>query len=178
IIPGETTWRDALTILEDDTSLANIEQQQSEESGAVAIEWARADGAPCCQLGSEDGDVVNFIFLRTTPDISFGEAIDVIGFPSYLVGTPFSEDQAIMNLIYPNIPLVLYVFVAGETGDIQRASEIIGILYLTEDDMERLLDTAEPGLHVWEGFESYQYYDEGEFEITPIPTITPAEDGE
>lgn len=175
ITPGETAWSDALTILEDDATLADPQVQSDEESGAVVAEFQQIDtGVPCCQMFSESGDVVDILFLRTTPDITLGELIEAKGEPAYLIGSPFSDEQAIMNLIYPDIPMVIYAFVPGTTGELTEDSEIIGVLYLKASDIETLFETSEPGLQEWEGYQSYQYYEESELEITPSVTLTPS----
>ena len=174
-MPGETPWGDALTILEDDATLADPQVQSDEESGAVVAEFQQIDtGASCCQMFSETGEVVDILFLRTAPDVTVGDLIDAKGEPAYLIGSPFSDDQAIINLIYPDIPMVIYAFVPGTTGELTEDSEIIGVLYLKPSDIETLFETSAPGLQEWEGYQSYQYYDESELEITPSVTLTPS----
>jgi hypothetical protein len=77
-----------------------------------------------------------------------------------------------MSLVYPEVPMVVYVFVAGtEEGELSEASEIIGSLYFTPEDMELLLQTQE--LHAWDGYKSYAAYSEDEFAVTPSVTLTP-----
>lgn len=175
ITPGETEWGEALTILEDDTTLTDPQTQADEESGAVVAEFQQIDSdIPCCQMFTELGDVVNIIFLRTAPDVTLGDLIESKGEPAYLIGSAFSDDQAIMNLIYPDIPMVIYAFVEGTSGSLTEDSEIIGILFLTPDDMTTLFEQSTPGLQAWEGYDTYQYYDESELEITPSMTATPS----
>ncbi len=171
IIPGETAWRDALTIIEDDDSLRNMETRSEENSQAVVAEWQQLDGGACCQMVSLDGETVNLVFLRLAPNLTVGQLIARNGVPAYVLGTPISDDQAIINLVYPELKTIIYTFVAGITGMLSADSEIIGVLYVTPEDMELLLKTS--NLNVWEGYETYQYYDEGEFEITPSVTLTP-----
>jgi hypothetical protein len=115
------------------------------------------------------------MFLRTAPNMTLGEVIDAKGEPAYLIGSPFSEDQAVINLIYPNVPMVLYAFVEGTTGTLSENSEIIGMLYLKQSDMDLLMQTSE--LQAWEGYQSYQAYEESELEITPSVTLTPTPGG-
>jgi hypothetical protein len=175
ITPGVTSWSDALTILEDDTTLGDPTPQSDEESGAVVAEFQQINSnVPCCQMFSESGELVDVVFLRVAPRVTLGELIDSKGEPAYLIGSPFSDDQAIMNLIYPDIPMVVYAFVAGTSGTLTEDSEIIGILYLKDSDMQTLFETSQPGLQAWEGYQSYQYYDESELEITPSVTETPS----
>jgi hypothetical protein len=70
---------------------------------------------------------------------------------------------------------VVYAFVPGTDGSITEDSEIVGILYLKPGDMEVLLQTSE--LQAWEGYMSFQAYEESELEITPSVTLTPTPGG-
>jgi hypothetical protein len=171
IIPGQTAWGDALTMLEDDTTLENVKVQESEDSPAKAAEFQPKGGTVCCQIFTQDGEKVSVIFLRVAPTVSLGDLIEVHGDPTYLVGSQYSEDQAVMNLIFPEESLVVYAFVPGTTGALSESSEIVGILYLTPSDMDLLIKTS--NLHVWDGFKSYTDYDTSEFEVTPEITLTP-----
>lgn len=176
ITPGVTSWSDALTILEDDATLSDPQVQTDEETSAVIAEFQQLDsGVSCCQIYSETGEVVDIIFLRTAPTTTLGQLIDAKGEPAYLIGSPYSDDQAIVNLIYPEIPMVVYAFVPGATGSITEGSEIIGVLHLKQRDIDLLLQTSE--LQAWEGYMSYQAYEESELEITPSVTLTPTPGG-
>jgi hypothetical protein len=88
------------------------------------------------------------------------------------VVSEFTSDQAIASVVYPDVPMVVYVFIAGaETGELSASSEIIGTLYLTPDQMDLLIQTT--ALYEWDGYKSYKEYSESEFDITPSVTLTP-----
>lgn len=174
ITPGETSWRDVLDTLEDDPTLENVQPQADENTNAAAAEWQQRGGSPCCQAFSEDGETLSILFLRTAPQMTVGEVIGTHGDPVYAVGSPFSDNQAIVNLIYPDVPMVVYAFVAGSEGEVAATSEVIGMLYMTQRDMELLEVTS--NLHTWEGFASYETYrgdEDAPFELTPSVTLTP-----
>lgn len=172
ITPGETVWRDALAILEDEPDLDAPQVQEDENSGAIVAEFQQAGGSPCCQMFSETGETVDILFLRLAPTTTLGQLIERWGDPSYVVGSPFSETQAIMNLIYPEIPLVVYAFVEGEaTGRLNEGSELVGVLYLKQSDMDLLLQTS--NLNVWAGLDTYQVYASSTYALTPSVTLTP-----
>lgn len=174
ITPGVTSWQDAITIIEDDSSFKNLQTQTAENGTSLQAAWQQGDNQVCCQMASEDGKTVSLVFLRTAPSMTLGELIEAHGEPSYLVGSEFTSDQAIISLVYPEIPMVIYVFVAGaEEGVLSGSSEIIGALYFTPAEMDLLLKTTD--LHTWDGYKSYQEYNEGEFEVTPSITLTPTE---
>ena len=176
ITPGATAWRDALTILEDDTTLENVKVQEDDESQAKVVDFQQKGGAACCQMFTEDGENVNVIFLRIAPKVTMADLVEAHGEPTYLVGSPYSDDQAVMNLIYPEKSMVIYAFVAGTTGAISESSEIIAELFMTPADMELLVKTS--SLHLWDGYKAYEAYDTATFEITPEITLTPTPTGE
>lgn len=173
ITPGTTAWSDALTILEDDPNLADPTTRADEQSEAIVAEWQRVEGGSCCQMVTLDGETVNLVFLRLSPSsLTVGDLIDEHGEPAYVVGSPYSDEEAIINLVYPDLSTVIYAFVAGATnGALSASSEVIGALYITPEDMDLLLQTS--NLNAWDGYETYAYYDQSEFEITPSVTLTP-----
>ncbi len=176
ITPGQTSWSDALTTIEDDTNYENVNVQEDDQSTAKVAEWQQKGGSTCCQMYTQDGDTVSVLFLRIAPNLNIGEVISAQGEPTYLIGSPFSDDQAVMNLIYPEKSLVVYAFVAGTSGELTASSEVVGVLYMTPSDMDLLIKTS--SLQAWEGYQSYQAYDTSAFEVTPEVTLTPTPSGE
>src|SRR5690606_32008817 len=130
ITPGVTAWRDALTILEDDATLENVTVQEDEESSAKVAEFQQRGGSPCCQMFTENGETVSVLFLRVAPTSTMEELIFTQGDPTYLIGSQYSDDQAVINLIYPEKALVIYAFVAGTEASLSETSEVVGILYM------------------------------------------------
>jgi hypothetical protein len=172
ITPGETAWQDAITIIEDDSDFKNVQTQNAENSKSIQAAWQQGDNQVCCQMATEDGETVSLVFLRTAPNMKLSELIEAHGEPTYLVGSEFTSDQAIISLVYPDVPMVIYVFVEGaEKGELSESSEIIGVLYFTQAEMELLIKTTD--LHAWDGYKSYQEYNASEFEVTPSITLTP-----
>ncbi|MDX1993767.1 MAG: hypothetical protein SF029_15370 [bacterium] len=171
ITPGETSWSEALTIIEDDPSLAELRTEADENSSIIAAVWAPQDGDGCCQMYTEDGDTVEIVILQTAPQATLGQVIEKWGEPEYVIGEPFSQDQAVFSLFYPDLRMLIYAFVEGETGALSAASEVIGFGYFAETRMELLLNAS--SLHVWEGYQSYADYMDSEFEVTPSITLTP-----
>lgn len=174
ITPGETLWRDALTIIEDEPQFENIQVQEDEESNAIGALWNGAGGPECCQMVAEDGETVNLIFIRPRPNMTLGDVIETNGEPSYAIGTPVSEDQAIVNLVFPEIPIIVLAFAPGEQGSLSETSEIIGVFYTTPADMELFVNTQY--LHNWEGYQSFATYrqaEDAEYDVTPSVTLTP-----
>lgn len=175
ITPGVTTWGEAMTILEDDTTLENINLHEDDQSPAKAVDFQQKGGSSCCQIISNDGETVNVIFLRVAPTVTMGELVAAQGEPTYLVGSQYTEEEAVMNLIFPDKSLVAYAFVPGTSGSLSESSEIVGILYLMPSDMDLLIKTS--NLHTWDGYKSYEAYDTSEYEVTPSVTLTPTPEG-
>ena len=104
--------------------------------------------------------------------MTLGQLIDTHGAPPYLTGQEFTSDQAVGSLVYPDQLMVVYVFIEGtETGEFKADSQIIGMLYMTQDQMDTLMETAE--LHGWEGYQSYKTYMDSDLVVTPSVTLTP-----
>ncbi len=177
ITPGETSFQDAWTILEDSPDLTNVSSEDVEDPNARVLSWQEGDGQPCCWLLSEDGETVTMMSLATAPDVSIGDFVEVHGEPSYVSGAPVSDNQAVMMLVYPDIPLIIYVFVAGEgEGVLSPSSEIIAVYHMTADAMEQAIQGSD--LYFWDGYKAYAGYVEGEFDQTAVPTSIPADDDE
>ena len=170
ITPGETSFNEALTILEDDPDMTNVETQTDDSSDARGVTWQEGDdGQPCCQLVSEDGETVSSMLLHTAPDVMVSEVIDRYGEPEYVTGQPVSDDQALMLMLYPDVPIIVYAFVAGEQeGELAPSSEIVATFYLMPPAMEEVLTNND--LYFWEGYQSFSAYIDEDYDRTAVPT--------
>jgi hypothetical protein len=176
ITPGETAWDEAVKIIQGDPSLANVQIQDitdgSAPAGSKNAVWSQKDGDPCCQMDTVDGKVVRALTLQVAPNVGLGELLKTQGNPKYVVGGGGDSNQGLMFLIYPDVPMVVFVFVAGtDSGALSASSEIIGVGYLNPGDMDLLLKTNT--LQGWQGYQSYHTYVESTPEVTPSITLTP-----
>jgi hypothetical protein len=182
ITPGKTAWSEALTILEDDNNYDDPQTQDAKDGPAKLATWQQKDGDACCQMVSEDGKTVSFILLQLAPRMTVGDLVKAKGQPKYAIGTPGNEDQAIVNLFYPDQSLIAIAFVAGaDKGKLSESSEIIGAWYLTPERMDLILKTS--NLYSWKGYEPFSTYkpdatDDSVFAITPSITLTPTPTGQ
>jgi hypothetical protein len=176
ITPGETTWTEALTVIEDNPTFNDPEIINAQEGSAVGAQWSKREGDPCCQIVSEDGKTVSFISLSLAPEITLRGLRDAQGDPTYALGASVSGDQAVVYLFYPEKSMIVIAFVAGAEAELNADSEIIGVLYATPKDMELTLQTSK--LHAWEGYAPFKTYKsdaaDEDFEVTPSVTLTPA----
>jgi hypothetical protein len=173
ITPGETKWSDALTIIEDTANFDDPQTQTAQDGPAIGALWKETGGDDCCQMVTTDGTTVDWILLQLAPDNTLKELIDARGEPTYVVGTPGNDEQAIMNLFYPDQGLVVFVFVAGAaTGELSDSSEVVGVYYLAEAGMNTILEQS--SLYAWKGYDTFAAYapdvEDAEYAITPIPT--------
>jgi hypothetical protein len=177
ITPGVTKWSDALVILQDQTDLDDPQTQAIPDSGnAVGASWQPTGGESCCQVISEDGNTVSSIFLQIAPDLTVKQLIDARGEPDYVLGTPGTDDQAIINLFYPKQNMIVFAFVAGAaSGALSEKSEIIGVYYTTPDRMD--LGVKLSSLYGWKGYQPFTAYapdnPKPDFKITQSITLTP-----
>jgi hypothetical protein len=169
ITPGETEWADALVRLQDDPTLQDVREQQSEESPEIAASFQRRDGVPCCLIYSRAGDVVDQILLQLAPAITLGQVIEEHGEPTYVSGAEVSAEQASLALYYPEKLMVVYAFVAGVAqGTLSETSEVFAVLYVRERDMEEVIQYSP--LYNWEGYQSYAAYIDEQYDKTAVPT--------
>lgn len=171
ITPGETTWNEARDIIEEAEDLTDWQTRTDDETGQIGAAWAPVDGDTCCQMFTQDGSTVSLILTQTTPEATFAEVIEIYGEPAYIIGETVTSDQALVSVYYPDVPMLIYLFVAGEDGAINGSNQVVGFAYMTEELMDLLLVTSD--LHEWEGFNTYNAYIESDFEVTPSVTLTP-----
>lgn len=158
ITPGETSFRDAKIIIEDDARFMNVEEvEPDEESNARLFGFSAGEANVCCQMLSEGGEIIDSMLFFLAPEMTLDAIIDKYGVPTYLLGETPADDQAIMFLIYPDVPIVIYAFVAGAAeGELSGSSEIIGVLYVTDEGMQRLIDNN--SFYEWDGYQSFATY--------------------
>ncbi|MCA0453241.1 MAG: hypothetical protein LCI00_04625 [Chloroflexi bacterium] len=187
ITPGVTNYNDALIILQDETDLDDPQSQPIPDAEpAIGASWQPTGGEPCCQIVSEDGQTVSSTFLQLAPDITLKQVIDVRGEPEYVLGTTGTEDQAIINLFYPEQNMIVFAFVEGAAnGVLSETSEIVGVYYTTTDRMELGINLS--SLYGWKGYQPFSAYAPEnpdapgsvtpDYKVTQSVTLTPTGEG-
>lgn len=165
IVPGETSYRDAKILIEDDGRFSNVEEMESEEdSPARGFRFAPNESQACCQIVAREGEIVDSMLLQLAPRMALDQALEQYGEPKYLLGAESSDDQASVALIWPDVPMVVFAFVAGAAeGELSPTSEIFMLMYMTESEMRSLVDANR--LYVWEGYLSYAAYMDGNYDF-------------
>ncbi|MCY4538045.1 MAG: hypothetical protein OXE52_07420 [Chloroflexi bacterium] len=164
-VPGETLYRDAKLKIDEDTRYTDVQEAERKEgSDARIFGFAPEEGQVCCQVFSRDGETVTSLLLQFAPDMSFGPVMDRYGEPTYVGGEAPAADQAYMALVYPEVPMVIYAFVAGaENGRLSTGSEILGAMYMSQDEMNLLLACSQ--LYDWGGFGGFNDYIDDNFDF-------------
>lgn len=169
ITPGETPWNVAVTLVEDNRLFSGFEQPVLEDTSARALEFnAAATNKRCCAVFSDDGRVVTSIFALVAPQMTLGQVIERFGEPTYLTGEGIGDDQASMALVFPDVPMIVYVFAAGlQNGVLSESSEVFAHVYLTAENMRRALEAS--SLYAWRGYGPVALMTSGDFATTPVP---------
>ncbi len=164
IVPGETLYRDAKLIIESDERYALGDEPDPEEGSVVRrFAFSEGDSPACCQVLSRDGETVSSFLLQTAPVMNYGPVFDVYGEPDFAAGEQVSEEQGYVALIYSDVPLIVYAYIATPaSGELSVSSPIIGAMYLVADEVDELMVCA--NLYHWRGFTSFSAYAEGEFD--------------
>lgn len=173
ITPGETEWSAAISIIEDQADITNLEIETNDESGELAATFQRRDGVPCCLLYSRDGIFVDQMLLQLASGNAVGGVIDNLGEPDYFNGTEVDENQAAAALFFPDRGLVLYAFIEGLNGSLSEESEVFAALFLSQTDMEQVLQTST--LQAFAGYKAFADYLDDEPVLTPQPLEDAAE---
>ena len=161
ITPGETRYRDAKLIIEADARFKITEEPDPQEDNpGRLLTFAEGENPSCCQLFSRDGEIVTSFLLQLAPEVSFGPVVDNLGEPQYVSGQELSGEQAYLAMVYPDRPLVVYAFVAGPEANLTVHSEIIGVMYMSNDEMSQMLTCT--SLNNWGGFLPFSSYVGGE----------------
>ncbi len=171
ITPGETLWPDALDVIENDETFSGLDTNS--EGGFVQAAWQKAgSGQFCCRIIADDeNSPVSFLFLALSPDIIVDEVLDVYGEPQYVTTFRFTDEEAVIQLVYPDIPMAVSVLVGTPDASLLANSEVVAVLYMSPEEMSLILDTSE--LQAWEGYQPYLTYEESTPVVTPRVTLTP-----
>ncbi len=153
ITPGQTRLEEAQDIV------ASIDDLEIVQSSSEGFAFRSADGEPCCQISSQDGETVGSTLLQFAPATTIGQVIAVRGEPDYVLGQPFSETEAILMLYYPDQNMLLSVLVPGESGRLEDRSPVIAAVFATSDLFAAAFESAP--LQDWQGYLSYREYADG-----------------
>jgi hypothetical protein len=169
LIPGETEWSEARAYIEETSTYTDIERSTSEENNAEAVSFGQTEGQPCCYIYTAEGETVDRIWLLLSPQILLDEVIDRYGEPEFIQAEDFPGDQALVAMLYPDIPLVVYAYAESiAEGELTPASDVIGVLYLSDAEMETVLEYE--NRYFWDGYGLLSGVIDGNFDVTAEST--------
>jgi len=151
LVPGETAFGAALDFVGNNTDFTNADRQRNRETNEVVLNFSYLDGPQCCRIYSRDGEILSSLLMLLSPNMTVGEVLERYGEPQYFTGQDLTVDQTFISLVYPQRPMVIYAFGAGATtGTLSADNQIIGLSYMSADEMTLLLSTT--SLYAWNGF--------------------------
>jgi len=172
LTPGETSWEDARAYVEE-AGFTDVEHSVSEEEGvnSEAVSFGATEGQPCCYIYTQEGETVDRIWLLLAPQILLDDVIDQYGDPEFIQAEDFPGSQALVALLYPDVPIVVYAYSASiAEGELTPASDVIGVLHLSDAEMQTVLEYE--SRYFWEGYGLLSEVIDGEFDVTGVPTET------
>ncbi len=173
ITPGETTWSEAVELVQNNAAFSDFESESAE--GLMQAIWRKAGTEQyCCRLlAEEETGEVTYVFLAVSPGMIVDEVLRQHGEPTYITTFDFTDAESVVQLIYPEVPMVVSVVVGDSTASLLANSEVVAVLYMSPDEMRIILETTE--LQGWNGYQTYSAYQNAPPVITPMYTLTPAE---
>ncbi len=153
IIPGETTFEEAVAIVEALDGVEEVEVQEIDAGSFIALFGGEV---LCCQIFSEDGESVSTVVLNSAPVVSIGEVIARYGEPDYSDAASVSPRQTVHNLWFVDYAMVVFVFTPGEDAALSEESEVVGAVYVESDLYTEIFnDNLSFGvLYEWTGYVS------------------------
>lgn len=168
LIPGETAWGVALDTFDLNEDFTQVDSEGSRRTPVDWVDYTFRDGPKCCRIYSADGEVLDSILLLLAPQFTLGEVIAHSGEPAYMTAQAETSEQASVQLVYPDIPMIVYVFSETITdSELTADNDIIGVAYLSVSAMDSLLQTED--LYNWNGYGVLANVIDGEFDLTPRP---------
>jgi hypothetical protein len=165
LIPGTTTWDEAEVALDTFEDISNIRRERNQDEEIYNFHYG--EGPQCCRIYTRDGDTLASILLLVAPEMSLGAVIGHYGEPQYIQGDDVTDNQSFITLVYPDVPMLVYVFASGVTsGEISADSEVIGIVYMAPSEMTVFL--SETALFTWAGYGALNEVMIGEA-VVPVP---------
>lgn len=167
LVPGETAFGAALDFINSTADFTNVDRQRNRETNEVVLNFGYQDGPQCCRIYSRDGEVLSSLLLLLAPQNSVGEVIERYGEPEYFTGQDLTVDQTFISLVYPQRSMVVYAFGAGSaSGTLSADNQIIGLSYMSADEMSLLLSTT--SLYAWNGFGTLADLLSADLALTPV----------
>lgn len=175
IVPGETLWSEAMSIVQADDTFTGFDSNSEDELAQAVWQVVDTDQYCCRMLADSEEDPISYIFLTlSTPNIIVDDVFAVYGEPDYVTVFEFTNAESVVQLIYADVPMVISALVTTEQPGVMANSHVVAALYMSVDEMETIMMETE--LKVWDGYQSYDAYAGATPVVTPSVTQVPAEE--
>lgn len=149
LTPGVTEWRTGFAaIAQDRETWTQLDRVTDPDSDQQIVNFHFQNGPQCCRIFTRSGAFVDQILLLLAPEIRMGQLVERHGEPDYVQATDVTNDETFVSLVYVDVPMIVYAFSNGiARGELSPESEIVGVVYMSADEMSRLL--VETELYAW-----------------------------
>jgi len=170
IIPGQTTFTDALNKIKGDTAFSSVQSQDSPTSAG----WAAAgSGEACCQMTSANQTApIDALVAKVAPKMTLQQVIAKFGDPKYTFPVDYTSEEVAIAVVYPDNGIVVWVTPGNADSTVDGNAKVVIILYFNPKEWDtKYKPSAE--LQAWAGFQPYKNYQSATPVITPAITPTP-----
>ncbi len=168
ITPGQTTFADALRVIQTDPQFSTI---RSQEHPPIAA-WSVAGGEPCCQLSADENTgLIYSVLIKVTPRVAIKDVISKYGSPDFVTTVDYSSQEVAIGLIFPKVGMATWVALGNAQSVLREDSPVVVVHYFDPKSFDTIYNSAT--YWAWNGYLPYQVYKNATPIVTPRFTITP-----
>jgi hypothetical protein len=172
IVPGTTTFADALAKLKSNSLFKDVQSQDSPPQAA----WSTQGGTQCCNLSAnEETGLVEVMLIRTAPVMTLLDVVSRYGEPAYVVPQEYTEEEVALGLLYPDDGFLAYVMPGNTSSTLADTNPVVIVLYFNPAQSAELVESST--LFAWQGLSAFSSYQNATPIVTPLPTATPTPGG-
>ena len=171
ITVGTTTFADAVSMVKANAAFNDVQNKDATSDQPAAAVWSSTSGEQCCQMIADAKGLVESITLRLAPKTTIGQIIEKYGEPKYTFSTEYTQDEAVIQLLYPEKGLVLLVVPGDANSSLEAGDPVVAVIYLDPARFEDLIKEAT--LQGWAGYQTFKVYKDATPIVTAVPSLTP-----
>jgi len=142
LVAGESAWGLAQDLIANNADYTIITNSRDRSTGEAWIEFAYQNGPVCCRVYSRTQETLSSVYLLLRPQIRLGEVVERYGEPQLITAQEETPDQSYLALVYSDSSFVVYVFADSlSAGELDEDSQVIGVAYHAQSEMEMLLQS-------------------------------------
>lgn len=173
ITVGQTTFADAVSMVKSNAAFKDVQNRDATSDQPAAAVWSSASsGEQCCQMISDSKGLVESITLRLAPNMTIGQVIEKLGEPQYTFSTEYTDEEAVIQLLYPEKGIVLLVVPGDANSSLEAGDPAVAVIYLDPVRFKDLIKEAT--LQGWAGYQTFKVYKDATPIVTAVPSATPA----